>query len=172
MKNPPNYFKINIGFIAQQSVGFSRDFHFDMPQIQLDPDLIMSDLTGKVTISRTSEGLLAQMNIRASIGFACSRCLDDFSQLLEIDFTELFTFNSHKQPDTEFVLPDDGIIDFAPLAREYMLLELPINPICKPDCKGFCQECGNNLNEELCDHKSVPIDPRMEVLKKLLDDAE
>jgi len=44
-----------------------------------------------------------------------------------------------------------------------------MQPLCKPDCKGLCPICGNNLNDSLCDHNTETIDPRMEVLKQLLD---
>jgi uncharacterized protein len=50
-----------------------------------------------------------------------------------------------------------------------MILEIPINPVCKEDCKGLCSVCGNNLNSEPCDHELDSIDPRMAVLKSLLD---
>jgi len=54
--------------------------------------------------------------------------------------------------ETELVVPDDGYINLAPLTRDYLLLELPIKPICRPDCKGLCPVCGVNLNETICEH--------------------
>jgi len=52
--------------------------------------------------------------------------------------------------------------------REYMLLEVPLNPLCKPDCKGLCPICGGNLNEEVCNHDAEVLDPRLAALKMLL----
>jgi uncharacterized protein len=49
-------------------------------------------------------------------------------------------------------MPDDAHIDLEPLIREYALLEVPINPLCKPDCKGLCITCGENRNEVDCGH--------------------
>jgi uncharacterized protein len=34
--------------------------------------------------------------------------------------------------------------------REEIILEYPLNPLCKADCKGLCPRCGKNLNQELC----------------------
>jgi len=51
--------------------------------------------------------------------------------------------------------------------REFMLLEVPISPLCRPDCKGLCLECGNNLNENTCDHIPSTGDSRFDALKAL-----
>lgn len=170
MNNQTHHLLLNVGFIAQQGIGYSREFSFEIPHLFLQPDLDLREFTGKIDISRTSEGLLCLGNFQALIDATCGRCLDDFDQLLNIDFTELFTFASHAREDTELIYPENGQIDFGPIVREYMLIDVPITPICKADCKGLCVECGNNLNHEPCNHGPDQIDPRMAVLKSLLDD--
>jgi len=169
MNSKTNQLLLNVGFIAQQSIGYSRTFHFEIPTLFLQPDLELRNLFGKVEISRTSEGLLFQGDFTAHVDSACVRCLMDHEQRLQTDFAELYTFESHVKEDTELVYPEDGLIDLGQILREYMLLEVPINPVCKEDCKGLCPVCGNDLNRETCDHKPVSIDPRMDVLKSLLD---
>jgi uncharacterized protein len=161
--------QLNVGFIAQGDIGYSREFLFDCPSLFIQPDLQLSGLKGMAAISRTSEGLLFQGEFQADIHATCCRCLTSFDQHLTTDFAELFTFQSHAQDDTELIYPEDGHIDLGPIIREYLLLEFPINPICKTDCQGLCPICGKNLNQGVCDHRSDPIDPRMSVLKKLLD---
>ena len=161
--------KLNVGFIAQQSIGYSRKFQFDIPTLVLEPDLNLSEFMGTITVSRTSEGLLFRGKFQAYVDATCSRCLSDFKHLLITDFTELYVFQSHAQEDSELIYPEDGQVDLEPIVREYLLLELPINPICKTDCQGLCPICGNNLNHDACDHGPDPIDPRMSVLKSLLD---
>ena len=64
----------------------------------------------------------------------------------------------------------DSVATLAELAREYLLLDAPTTPLCKPDCAGLCPICGTNRNEETCDCKTDAIDPRMAKLKDLLDD--
>lgn len=161
--------KLNVGFIAQQSIGYSRDFQFAIPILILEADLTLSEFMGTLTVSRTSEGLLFRGNFRAYVDASCGRCLGDFKHLLTTEFTELYVFLSHAQEDSELIYPEDGQVDLEPIIREYLLLELPINPICKPGCQGLCPICGNNLNFDTCDHGSDPIDPRMSVLRTLLD---
>jgi len=61
-------------------------------------------------------------------------------------------FAQRSQDDLDMIIPDDGYIDLGVIFREYLLLEIPINAVCKPDCKGLCPECGQNLNENMCKH--------------------
>jgi uncharacterized protein len=171
--NPPNdQLALNVGFVAQQAIGYSRDFTFEISNITLPPDLTLQQFEGKVVVSRNSEGLLFLGEFQACAPATCSRCLGDFKQFLKTDFTELFSFESHIREDTELIYPEDGQIDLGPIVREYLLLEMPINPVCKPACKGLCPVCGNDLNLEDCDHGDVSIDPRLDVLRKLLDQEE
>ncbi len=34
--------------------------------------------------------------------------------------------------------------------REALMIELPMLPLCSPDCKGLCAHCGADLNEGPC----------------------
>lgn len=170
MSDPHSPLRLNVGFIVAQSAGYSRDFTVELPQVRLPPDLVLTNLIGEVRVSRTPQGLLLQANIHADIGLECVRCLETFSAILNANFTELYAFTRRNITESGLLVPDDGQIDLEPLLREYMLLELPINPLCRPDCKGLCPVCGENRNIVNCDHEYEPIDPRLDGLKKLLDD--
>ena len=41
-------------------------------------------------------------------------------------------------------------LDLEPLARDAVLLELPLAPLCSEDCRGLCPVCGANRNTEPC----------------------
>lgn len=167
-----NSLRLNVGFIAHQSIGYSREFPFEYPEIRIKPDLELVDLNGSAIISRTSEGLLLQVTASAYTTATCGRCLEDFSQKLETDFTELYYFASHVKEDTELIFPETGIINLAPVLRDYLLVEVPINPICRPSCAGLCPVCGENLNLQPHAHADEDIDPRLAALKALLDQTE
>lgn len=169
MSDPHSPLRLNVGFIVAQSAGFSRDFPFDLPQINIPPDLRLTSLAGMVRATRTPQGILLQGEFITQIALECVRCLTDFQQSLKVDFTELYAFSQRFMTDSGLIMPETGIIDLEPVLREYILLEIPISPLCRLDCKGLCPVCGNNLNESTCYHEDDSGDPRLATLKSLLD---
>jgi len=161
--------RLNVGFLLNLTVGSSREFLFDFPCIHLQPDLDLKDLTGKTVVTRTPQGLLVDTKMQASCLAECGRCLNEFEQVLNVDFTELYYFPGRAIDETDLQLPEDLIIDLEPVLREYMLLEVPINPVCNPDCKGLCPVCGDSITGNSHNHDDEAIDPRLAVLKELLD---
>jgi uncharacterized protein len=169
VSDPHSPLRLNVGFVVAQSAGFSRDFPFDLPKLNIPPDLRVNGLTGTVRATRTPQGILLQGEFKALICLECVRCLTDFQQSLMFNFTELYAFSQRYVTDSGLIMPETGIIDLTPVLREYILLEIPISPLCRPDCKGLCPICGNNLNESTCYHEDESRDPRFASLKSLLD---
>ncbi|MBN2550898.1 MAG: DUF177 domain-containing protein [Anaerolineales bacterium] len=167
MNDSRDFLTLNVGFIVHQTVGYTRDFPIEAPSVYLPPDMNLSDLKGFVRVTRTAQGLLVQVNMKASTSSECVRCLVDFQQPLEADFTELYAFTLNQTTETGLLMPESGKIDLAPMLREEMILAIPISPLCKPDCKGLCPVCGENLNETTCNHEDDDIDPRLSALRSL-----
>jgi len=164
-----NQLRLNLGYFTNLQPGDSRVIPFDIPYIHLSPDLDLTDINGNAQFTRTANGVLATIRIKANVQAECVRCLREFTLPLEVDFKELYASKRDSVSDSGLLFPEDGRIDLSPLLREYMLLEKPINSICSAECKGLCPVCGENLNEVECHHNETTIDPRMEILKKLLD---
>jgi len=160
--------RINIGFIVHEDIGYSRTFDFSFPSINLDSDLVLTEAAGAATFTRTQEGILAGISFSGITTAECGRCLDATDVKLNSQFTELFSFHYRQKSETDLVLPEHGQIDLAPILREYLLLDMPINPLCKSDCLGLCLHCGKNLNTSPHEHKEEKLDPRLSVLKDLL----
>ena len=163
---------MNVGFIVNESVGFSREFEFDQPEIQLEDDLRVENFSGNALFERTQRGLIMTARFSGRVINQCARCLDDITQPLAADFTELFAFHAKDMDESELMVPESGVIDLTPLVREYLLLDFPITPLCKPDCAGLCPVCGTNWNHAKCDCKTETIDPRLSKLKDLLEKDE
>ncbi|MEW5867750.1 MAG: DUF177 domain-containing protein [Chloroflexota bacterium] len=170
MSTPNDLLRLNVGFIVHQTIGYSRDFPFEAPFLHLHPDLDLKDFQGSTRITRTAQGLLLQVEMSAVAMAECVRCLSEFSQPLRINFTELYAFTRNSITESGLLMPENGKIDLSPLVREEMILAMPINPICRIDCKGLCPVCGENLNETVCSHDQEDIDPRLGVLKAMLKD--
>lgn len=162
--------RINVGFIVHQSIGYHKDFSFDAAHLHLDPDLDLLDFSARTRISRNPQGLLTQTHCQATTPMECVRCLTKFELPVSASFTELFAFSAQTADESGLVLPANKILDLGPLVREYLILAIPIRPLCKPDCKGLCPVCGENQNETTCNHPPPDIDPRLDKLKSLLED--
>lgn len=110
-------------------------------ELDLETDLIRfhSDLEVKARLWRITNALTVKLNIRALILADCSRCLDRF----EWEFNKDAQLNFPLESSATF-------IDLNPSIREEVILDYPIKPLCKIDCKGLCVKCGKNKNEGGC----------------------
>lgn len=170
MTNPRYPFRLNVGFIVHQEVGYKRVFPFEYEQIQISDDLDLRNFEGVADIGRTQQGLIVQAKFTAQTTLECVRCLNDFEHNLKFKITELFAFSEKSVSESDLILPDDAHIDLQPLVREYALLDVPLKPICKPTCKGLCAVCGEDLNQIDCGHKDVNETSPFSALKDLLED--
>jgi len=168
MTNPRKPFLINVGFIVHEQIGFTSEFTFDVPKIEIE-DLALRNVLGSVHVGRTQQGLVVQGNFSGDTTLQCVRCLKDFSYHLEWEITELYAFNKDSVSESGLILPESAQIDLTPLLREYALLEIPISPIHDPECKGLCIECGQDLNIKDCGHNQHPDESPFSELKNLLN---
>jgi uncharacterized protein len=169
VKTPPSRLRFNFGFLLEANVGAKREIELAYPDIRIAPDLTLSPLEGRFEASRTSMGIYLRGELRTRFAVECVRCLEDAWLNVAFQLDELFFYPPDEAPPGEPVVGEDGFIDLAPLVRELSLLEIPLQPFCKPDCVGLCVECGHNLNEGPCDCQPDEVDPRLAALKKLLE---
>lgn len=152
--------KINVGFFYNLPIGSYRDINFEFAELHLPPDLDVTDLSGGVHISRTPQGLFFEGKFQATAPSECVRCLEPFDQQLKTEFDEVFAYKSRNFTESGLYVPEDGTIDLSPVIREFLLLENPIKPLCRPDCQGLCVVCGENLNFNLCEHQArIKVEP-------------
>ena len=172
-KNDP--LRLDVSYLVKGSPGTYKEFEFNFPQLALPGELLLVDIQGKIIVSVTEDGVVAEGRIDALTELDCSRCLDAYWQPLKIDFTEIFSSHPIENAENDLgeqPLPSDGSIDLTPIIRDYASLDIPIRQVCKEECKGLCPTCGANLNLEDCGHKQESIDPRLEGLRALLEKDE
>jgi uncharacterized protein len=166
--NPRKPLRLNVGFLVNSPIGVSRVFDFESTRTPVGDDLVLADFAGVAKISRTPQGLLVQGDFQGTMPLECVRCLSEFSQHMHWDFIEMYAFKKENMTESGLLMPEDAHIDLEPLIREYALLEVPIKPLCKPDCKGLCTICGENRNEVNCGHGNNTDDPPFSRLGDLL----
>lgn len=169
MTNPRFPLRLNVGFLISSAVGTSRDFTFDYEKIRLGDDLTVFDFTGTAAFSRTQQGLLLQGSFALKMELECVRCLEGYLQAAAFSFTDLYAFDNRSISESNLLVPEEGQIDLAPLLREYTLLEIPIQPLCRAECKGLCPVCGENLNRLDCGHRQGDDESPFAALKDLLE---
>ena len=111
--------------------------------LDLAPDDAIA-AAGEVSYDLTAElvsgGVLVSGKLSAPVQSFCGRCLKEIAFLLETGETQVFFELSEGQ---EILEADEEL-------REELLLNLPMNPLCSPDCRGLCAKCGCDLNEKEC----------------------
>lgn len=113
-------------------------------------------------------GILATGTVSAPWAGECRRCLAPASGEALAHVTELF----EEAGDPELTYPLHGDrIDLERLARDAVLLELPLAPLCRDECQGLCPQCGGNLNLAPCSHRG-PFDLRWSALEDLRQASE
>lgn len=137
--------------------------------VRLKGDLHASGMVVKHSAQVDVSGL-----IEGDAEVECTRCLKPIEHKLAIDFAVSFVTPEDFAADKEReVSPEDLAtdvldserVDIKDVVREQILLELPEQVFCKPDCKGLCPQCGadRNLIDCKCDERE--IDPRWAALK-------
>jgi uncharacterized protein len=156
--------------MLQQTAGTKRTIEYDFGRVLLDGDLALDELSGHSKVTRTPQGLVIETELHTTVPAECGRCLIDLSHPLQTEFSDLYIFSYKDRSDDDLMFPEDGYVDLGPIAREQLLLEIPLNLVCKPDCKGLCTICGANKNEIDCGHVEDDIDPRLANLRSPLND--
>lgn len=119
-----------------------------------------------LTLEAVEGGIVAAGTVRAPWVGECRRCLGPVDGTIEADVSELFV----RDPEEGEAYPILGDhIDLEPLAREAVVLALPLVPLCRPDCAGLCTSCGADLNAGPCGCAAPGSDPRWAALDALLD---
>ena len=168
MSSPRHPFRINVGFIVHEEVGYNAQFPFEFDKVTLGGDLTLTDFSGVADVGRTPQGLVLTGSFSAKTTAECARCLRTFDQQLHWDMLELYAFTEKSVSESGLLVPEDARIDLEPIIRDYALLEVPISPVCKPDCKGLCPVCGQDLNVRDCGHRPQEDESPFSSLKKLL----
>jgi uncharacterized protein len=164
----PSRLRFNFGFLLEADFGTIRTVELDYPEVKVGADVTLIPLRGWFNATRTTEGIYIDGELYSTLTSTCTRCLDEAIIPITITLDELFYYPPHTAPEGELTIGEDGFIDLTPLVRDLSLLEVPIKVLCRPDCQGLCQECGQNLNTGSCDCPDEDIDPRMAALQQLL----
>lgn len=134
----------------------------------------------KLSIMPLKDLIQVDGSVQTRVRIACSRCAESYDAQLRRQFSLSY---SRKIPqdlhrdETEgielaaqqigLILYQGDEIDLRDALAEQVVLALPYKPLCRQDCKGLCQNCGANLNRQVCQCKSNSNGGPFEALKGL-----
>src|SRR5258708_7025224 len=97
-----------------------------------------------VQLEDVGDGVLVTALVTAPLVGECARCLDEFTSSTQVRFCELFAAQAGGSGDDGDLL-DGDLLDLEPALRDALVLDLPLSPLCRPDCAGLCGRCGIKL---------------------------
>lgn len=132
---------------------------------------ITKPLQADISIQPLEDGYLIRGTLSGDVAVPCNRCAEAMPVHLEERFED---FEDTPSDDAILdgenrIVEEKGVLylDIAAIVWEQFVLALPPNPLCRPDCKGLCPDCGANLNEGMCACTRDEGDPRLAVLRGL-----
>jgi uncharacterized protein len=142
MKKEPLRALINVAQLLKEPVGSSQSYDIS----GMIYEEVEGFVEGKAKLIHISQGVLVQCKLTAEVKLICSRCLNTF--LFPISFTAEEEFLpisdvsgdlalSSPEQSEEFTIDNKNILDLSELIRQYTLLNLPMKPLCRPDCPGI-----------------------------------
>ncbi|MFV1989119.1 MAG: DUF177 domain-containing protein [Acidimicrobiales bacterium] len=118
----------------------------------------------RAQLVQTYDRVVVSGTLRATWTAPCRRCNAEIRTSTEWDFSE--TFATEAVEGESYPLGDESL-DLRGMVRDQVVLQLPLAPLCRDDCKGICSTCGADFNEDDCGCESAAPDPRWDVLKDL-----
>jgi uncharacterized protein len=148
-----------------------------------NPFEVVEPVDLKFTVHKDQARFRLTGTVSTVLELECSRCAEPYRLPIHSPFDLRYLPHSENVgPEREVEEDDlsdafylDDVIDLKQLMEEQFYLALPMKPLCRPDCKGLCPNCGTNLNVGTCDCQVRWEDPRLAPLKSLItrkqDDA-
>lgn len=170
----------NVATLLREPVGSTREYGVDS-RILIDGDDHESRrITGHATFLRVKDGVLVTAHLEGIEPERCSRCLRGVDVPLGIDFEEEFFASVQLETGAPLPPPEDReafridahhMLDLEEAVRQFWTTALPMQPLCRPDCRGLCARCGQDLNQGAC---ACPPeeDARWSALRPLVGELE
>ena len=139
----------------------------------------------EVAAHRMGSDVYLAGTIRGELALGCSRCLARYCQPLREPFRLILEPAGERvpaDPQAASALVRDGLclvdeletgwfrgreIDLGAFFLEWIMLAVPVQPLCREDCRGLCPRCGADRNVESCGCEEVSPSSPFAVLRGL-----
>jgi uncharacterized protein len=169
--------RFNVSQLLREPFGTKLLYQLQVPPGRLTEELETSEpLRGDVRMTRTNRGLFVEVDVETALRFECSRCLEEASGPIRLTFAEEFhpvidvvtglPIRGEHEPD-DFQIEENQELDLSEAIRQYALVNVPMQLLCRPDCAGLCPHCGQDLNTGACG--CAPVEPEKPIQTGGLD---
>ncbi|MDD5044082.1 MAG: DUF177 domain-containing protein [Candidatus Omnitrophica bacterium] len=131
--------KIEIGRIPVEGLSLEERLNPEKLDLSTQAVVFKKPLEIKLFVRRITNAVNVETQVRGEMELVCGRCLKEFVSQLDREFKLNYLIEKNQL-----------FIDLDPDIREELILNYPFNPVCKPDCKGLCPVCGEDLNAGAC----------------------
>lgn len=160
---------LNLTKVFAQEGSVSFEFPLDLSQVDFYGTFPFSS---PVNVSGVVENFAGIVLLKAKARFVfsapCDRCAVLVEKPVELSLEHVIVSEVEDEENDDFVVAENMQLDVEELLRDDLILWVPTKNLCKDDCKGLCDKCGKNLNEGDCDCNKQSVDPRLEILNRLL----
>lgn len=138
----------------------------------------LGPVKGSFFVKLAGSAVYVSGTVKADLELECSRCGKVFDTKVEAGFAaDLYPEEGLPDEEEKELAPGEmdagyykgGEIDLTALLVEQLALNLPMKPLCSEACRGVCQFCGQDLNEEECGCEAPSGHPGFGGLKDLLE---
>lgn len=168
--------QINVSQLLREPTGATREYQVD-EVVDIVGDGKGYLVQGEARLLRIQRSILAKCALSTDVELTCSRCLSLFRYPLTLNFEEEYVPTVDVVSGVPLPLPEEAgtftidehhVLDLTEATRQYIVLAIPMKPLCHEDCAGLCPNCGHNLNQGRCHCPTQSTDPRWSELTKLL----
>jgi uncharacterized protein len=153
MEREPLKALINVAQLLKEPIGSSQSHDIS----GIIKEEIEGSVKGQAKVIHLNRGVLVQCKLNTEVKLICSRCLDAFlfpiSCTAEEEFLPISDVSgdsalSSPEQSEEFTIDDKNTLDLGELIRQYTLLNLPMKPLCRPDCPGMKEANSHGTTQE------------------------
>jgi len=147
----------------------------DIVKVNQGMDFHPHTLDVSCDVAKIQETVDLDFHLETEIDFDCGRCLEFFSLPVKGDaHYTLVPFQEDVKGEGEWSSEDDAfgfyredLIDLESLVYDQILLQIPLKPLCRENCRGLCPRCGTNMNVSSCSCREEQANSPFAALKNL-----
>ena len=153
--------------------GESKQVSYELDISDIDIDGVFP-FKSPVSVSAVAENRASLVTLTLDCSFEYSRCCDrcgkELQKLMTPRFEHRLAQTLADEGNDDYIETPDFTIELDEVVISDILLSLPQKFLCGDGCKGLCPQCGQNLNEGGCGCGRQNTDPRLEILKQLMEE--